>query len=201
MAAVVKLAASKPCEGQNSSALPGLRLFMPSCLVHAFEQLRSGRTTMTARELHVLADAAFLFTSARPIVETFLEQELTILELVNNTPEPELNEVARSIVLLSSIQCLPRTPEAMVLFKHEVPSIRWMSVSCMAEYLSLSVPEVETLTDHAVPSASMRFACESGLQRRQRQLQVCQPVVSHLFCIKEYASPCVCVLNGLELPD
>lgn len=170
VAAIVQHATSQPYQGSNSSLFIRLRSFMPSCLAHALKDLKSAANTAV---LHTLADSAFLFTSVHPIVMAFLEREFSIVEFVQNTPLSELEEVARSLVILNSLQCLPRQQGVTSLLSHQAPSIRWMAVLCMARYLHLSAPELQTMTVRASPDSHTRFQCESGLQQRQRNLQVC----------------------------
>lgn len=147
---------------------------MPSSLAYALKELGAAATTGV---LHMLADAAFLFSSVQPIALAFLEEEFSIVSFVKSVPESELDDVAWSVVLLNSIQCLPPQQGVISLFTHHVPSIRWMAVLCMARYLRLSAPEVQAFTQRALSGAHVRFQCESGLQQRERNLQVCFPKV------------------------
>ena len=163
--AIVQHATCEPYQSTNHSLLVRLRVFMPSSLAHALKELGSG--VVPVGVLHMLADAAFLFSSVRPVVLEFLKTRLAIVECVERSPHAELDEVVRSVVLLNSLQCLP-PQEVLPLFSHEAPSVRWMAVLCMARDLRLSAPEVQAFTQRALPDANARFECESGLQKRQR---------------------------------
>lgn len=170
VAAVVQHVKSQPYQSTNQSLLVRYRVFMPGSLAHALKELGSGEAPVGV--LHLLADAAFLFSSFRPVVLAFLEEKLPIVECVKRAPHTELAEVVRSVVLLNSLRCLP--PQAMLsLLVHPVTSVRWMAVSCMARELRLSAPEVHAFTQRALPDADARFECECSLQQRQRHLQVC----------------------------